>query len=232
MYFLYFAKEIHVCYGKCWKETAKGLLTHKWPGRQFDVEPSGPGRGSPSLVLATGGSPALLHLCVGVGEGLHAEDPRCHLSHLQGQARGPRSVVSSLEQVQWDGQGQAVPWDSIISCSWRRRTAHVSAAPPRCWQSMATVALQHGMTWKASLWARQNCPSRSFPEPCGRPGFWAPQATWLSSHPSELEQVFRSAWLPLPYPPFPAGLRVDFTPARPEAPAPCLRSHLPSSRRS
>lgn len=102
----------------------------------------------------------------------------------------------------------------------------------RCWQSMAMVALQHGMTWKASLWARRSCPSRSFPEPCGRPGFWEPQATWLSSHPSEPEQVFRSAWLPLPYPPFLSGLRVDFTPARPEAPAPFLRSHLPSSRRS
>lgn len=52
----------------------------------------------------------------GVGEGLHAEDPRCHQYHLQGQAQGPRSVVPSLEQVQGGGQAQAVPWDSTASC--------------------------------------------------------------------------------------------------------------------
>lgn len=115
MHFLSFAKEIHVRYGKCWEETVKGLLTCKRPRRQFDAEPSRPGQGSPSPALGTGGSPALLHLC-GVGEELHAEDPRCHQYHLQGQAQGPRGVVPSLEQVQGGGQAQAVPWDSTASC--------------------------------------------------------------------------------------------------------------------
>lgn len=85
------------------------------------------------------------------------------------------------------------------------------------------------MTRKASLWARPSCPSRASREPCGGPGLWEPQAAWLSSPPSEPEQVLRPRGSPCLTRPFPWLCMDPSAPARPKAlpPAPFLRSSLP-----